>query len=312
MPTLRVVLAPFIGLFVAQRLQGLRNRQSLVVESPLSDDALRAELRRHTIVHLGGQHRGGTTVLLEGLAAHPQIAVHNLSATARRAMEEDHQRKGRRSDGSGSGSGSEATENADVLLKKLHGEGIFLQDVYPKSSLDHQPTFFLRRHVSRFVCAIAPSVEQIVQLRFPSAAADMVLPWVGCTLREGIGGYALSQSSRLEASNALAGEAGALRLFRQWAPHWDLGRPVLVEKSPSNARAIGLLSTMWAGRAASCAFVFISRHPLAQAFAMLTFVEPADVTLHSQLSHYLAVEETIQQDARRHLQSVALLITSSR
>lgn len=299
MPTARaLLLAPLIGVFVGKRLQDLQGRQTLVIESRLSAAELHAELHGHRIVHLGGQHRAGTTLLLEGLAAHSNVAVHDSGATASRSMSEDLEH----------GDGSEAKADAALLTEKLHREGIFLQDVYPVSSLDHPPRFFVRRRVSRMICALMPSFEGFLLQRLPSHVAEALLPWVGCTLREGIGGYAFSNSSRLGASHAVANEAGALRLFRQWVPHWDLRRPVLVEKSPSNARAIGMLSAMWAaGRAASYSFVFISRHPLPQAFAMLAFVEPADVTLHSQLAHYLSIEESIRDDSRRHLSSVALL-----
>jgi hypothetical protein len=307
MPQLRVCLAPVAGLLLAARLASFLNRQSLVVESSLNTEDLRALLRNHTIVHIGGQHRGGTTLLLEGLASSPFIAVHDLRAATADAM--------RLSSVGSAGVGADlaeaarmAGERATLLSSKLHNEGIFLQDVYPKTSLDHQPRFFLRRRVARLACAAVPSLGDAIRRLLPGSLADGLLPWVSCRLAEGIGGYAFSGASRLGGDHPLADEAGALRLFSQWAPHWDMSRPVLLEKSPSNARAIGMLSAMWAAaNAAGARFIFISRHPIAQALAMRAFIEPGDATLTDQLEHWLCVEEAIRDDARTHLRSAALL-----
>lgn len=307
MPRPRDLLAPVAGLLVAARLASLLDRQSLVIESSLGAEELRALLRNHTIVHIGGQHRGGTTLLLEGLASNPSISVHELSSATTEAM--------RLSSVDSAGFGADpaaaaqvAKERASLLSSKLHNEGIFLQDVYPKTSLDHQPRFFLRRRVARLVCAALPSLGDTIRRRLSPPLADGLLPWVSCRLAEGIGGYAFSGASRLGADHPLADKAGALRLFSQWAPHWDMSRPLLLEKSPSNARAIGMLSAMWtAANAAGARFIFISRQPIAQALAMRAFIEPGDATLADQLEHWLCVEEAIRDDARRHLRSVALL-----
>lgn len=208
MPTFRVLLAPVAGLLLASRLAGLLDRQSLVVESGFDAEELQALLRNHTILHVGGQHRGGTTLLHEALATHPSIAAHDLGPATARALGS--------SDSGAPADAAAVEERASILSSKLHNEGIFLQDVYPKTSLDHQPLFFVRRRAARLACAALPGLEALLERALPPALADRALPWASCRLRDGIGGYARSRSSRLGAGHPLATEAGALRLFSQW------------------------------------------------------------------------------------------------
>ena len=81
----------------------------------VSDAAADALVANHTFLHVGGPHRGGTTVLWRALRTHPQI------------------------------SGFADKTGADL------SEGIFLQSVYPKLSLDHPPLFFLKKRHARGV-----------------------------------------------------------------------------------------------------------------------------------------------------------------
>lgn len=176
MPTLRVLLAPIAGVLLASRLAGLLDRQSLVVTSPLLTDELRRVLCNHTIVHIGGQHRGGTTLLLEGVSTHPSISVHELRATAAEAVKQERARRGEPVDGEHAEAMlADADARANLLSTKLHSEGIFLQDVYPKTSLDHQPRFFVRRRVARIACAAWPGLERLLLLLVPLTRAETLL-----------------------------------------------------------------------------------------------------------------------------------------
>ena len=229
MPRPHVFLAPFAGLLVALLFRSPTSR--LVRHAPLSRAEIQAHLSNHTLVHIGGQHRGGTTLLWRALATDPAIAAH----------------------------GGEPTSGPnDADPRELHGEGLFLQDVLPHFGLDHPPLFFAQRRVARLACAVwGQSLEQ--------QAPSWLRPWVACRATEGIGGYALSAASRLGPEHPAASEREGLRLFAQWAAHWELGRPVLLEKSPSNAMSAGALHAMW--RAAGVAegsvrFIFISRYAL--------------------------------------------------
>src|SRR6476659_8784817 len=59
-------------------------------------------------------------------------------------------------------------------------------------------------------------------------------------------------------TEAQASEEKARRLFEEWAPHWDLARPVLLEKSPPNVLKTRFLQALFPGSA----FVVIVRHPI--------------------------------------------------
>jgi hypothetical protein len=55
-----------------------------------------------------------------------------------------------------------------------------------------------------------------------------------------------------------ANEEKARKLFEEWSPHWDLARPVLLEKSPPNLLKTRFLKELFPGSA----FVVIRRHPI--------------------------------------------------
>lgn len=235
-----VLLAPLAGLLVAWLVRSPTSR--LVRYAPLSPAEISSHLDNHTLLHIGGQHRGGTTLLWRALAVDPAIAAHG-------------------------GEPKGGPNDADP--RELHGEGLFLQDVLPHFGLDHPPIFFAKRAVARVACAALP------QPAFEQVAPSWLRPWVACRATEGIGGYALSPAAQLGPEHPLATSSHwVLRLFAQWAAHWDLRRPVLLEKSPSNAVVAGALHQMWIGAGASTVrFVFLTRHPVAQALAMHGFVD---------------------------------------
>ena len=73
----------------------------------------------------------------------------------------------------------------------------------------------------------------------------------------GPGRFALSAAAHLtETSPLLTPEVGP-RLLEQWSPHWDLSRPVLVEKSPPNL----LMTRFLQGAFPDARFVMVVRHP---------------------------------------------------
>ena len=279
MAPLSAFAAPFLGVLVAKMLAAVMNGDKHVRDfcnewqhdAMSCDLALDAHLENHTVVHVGGQHRGGTTLLASAFATHPLIATHGMYDAA-----------------------------ATDAPQHLHGEGLFLQSVYPKLSLDHPPLFFLKKRVLWLGNT----------LLWLFGVSDT---WREdhCRLLEGVGSYALSSHAREMArpGHPLAARAPpARRLFSQWAARWDLSRPILLEKSPSNALAAVMLSGMWAAAGSrGTRFIFITRHPIMQSLAMQPFVD--DLTLRGLVQHWLAVEEGIREGARRGLEerSVAML-----
>jgi hypothetical protein len=59
-------------------------------------------------------------------------------------------------------------------------------------------------------------------------------------------------------TEAQASGEKAAQLFGEWSPHWDLARPVLLEKSPPNLLKTRFLQALFPGSA----FVVIVRHPI--------------------------------------------------
>ena len=238
--------------------------------------AIDANLANHTFLHVGGQHRGGTTLLWRGLAAHPMVS----------AMQSDH-------------ASAAADEHSP---HHLHGEGIFFQSIYPSFSLNHPPKFFWKKRLFRTYCDLQKH-RFTPRQDTPSA----------CRLLEGVGSYALSPEARkmLEQGprHPLVDADTARHLFSQWGPRWDLNAPILLEKSPSNAIMSGVLSGLWAAAATRPAkFIFVSRHPLMHAVSMRSFVD--DLSNHEIVENWLAVETAVQASVRTNLPSGSAALCS--
>jgi hypothetical protein len=74
----------------------------------------------------------------------------------------------------------------------------------------------------------------------------------------GAGRFAFAPAAHLTERSPLArGDAGT-RLYHQWREHWDLSRPVLVEKSPPNLIMTRFLQSLFP----DARFVIVVRHPV--------------------------------------------------
>jgi hypothetical protein len=74
----------------------------------------------------------------------------------------------------------------------------------------------------------------------------------------GPGRFGFAPESHLIEASPLVSEQSARTLFEQWSPHWDLARPILLEKSPPNLLKTRFLQALFPGSA----FVVIVRHPI--------------------------------------------------
>jgi Sulfotransferase family len=74
----------------------------------------------------------------------------------------------------------------------------------------------------------------------------------------GPGRFGFAPESHLTEASPLASGASARKLFEEWSPHWDLSRPLLLEKSPPNLLKTRFLQALFPG----AAFVVIVRHPI--------------------------------------------------
>ena len=117
-----------------------------------------------------------------------------------------------------------------------YGEGAFLQTVLPRFGVG----------------------EEGLRQTFPSAQG----------LSTGLGRYAFAPDAHLTEASRLHTNRSRLRLLSEWGFHWNLSRPVLLEKTPTNMVTSRLLQALLAPAAS---FVFISRHPLAVSLAHLHF-----------------------------------------
>ena len=72
------------------------------------------------------------------------------------------------------------------------------------------------------------------------------------------GRFGFAPEMHLTESSPLVSEQTAERLFGQWSPHWDLSRPLLLEKSPPNLLKTRFLQAVYP----NSAFVVIVRHPI--------------------------------------------------
>jgi hypothetical protein len=74
----------------------------------------------------------------------------------------------------------------------------------------------------------------------------------------GPGRFGFASESHLTESSALASGENASKLFEEWSRHWDLSRPLLLEKSPPNLLKTRFLQELFPGSS----FVVIVRHPI--------------------------------------------------
>jgi len=225
-------------------------------------DGVRAQLRNHTLLHIGGLHRSGTTLLWEALARHPAVGKLEFQPGADRRHAS--------------------------WINKVYNEGIFLQSVYPKFGLDHR-RFVLKKWASQLARKIPFMPESF-------------LAWTH--LREGVGRFALNPDHHLSEVSPLVHEGSQVQLLNQWGIFWDVRRPVLMEKSPSNLVIAPFLHRLWGlGLDRSPArFLFVQRHPIAVALATLRAGgETADdLSVADLVENWLAAEERRAEDERRY------------
>src|SRR5215467_14045119 len=72
------------------------------------------------------------------------------------------------------------------------------------------------------------------------------------------GRFGFAPEMHLTESSPLVSEQNAAALFEEWSPHWDLSRPLLLEKSPPNLLKTRFLQALYPGSS----FVVIVRHPI--------------------------------------------------
>ncbi len=108
----------------------------------------------------------------------------------------------------------------------------------------------------------------------------------------GAGHFAVAEAAHLTEESALATEANARRLFEQWQPHWDLARPVLIEKSPPNLVMTRFLQSLFP----DARFLIVVRHPVVVSLSTMKWV---DDSLETLLEAWFHAHDVFVGDAAR-------------
>ncbi|MEX5730226.1 hypothetical protein Ga0609869_003579 [Rhodovulum iodosum] len=122
-----------------------------------------------------------------------------------------------------------------------------------------------------------------------------VIPRIG-----GVGALAFRKGFHRTEASPLATPEAARQLWQAWAPHWNLEKPVLLEKSPPYITATRLLQYYFP----DAAFVLITRHPFAQAMAISKW--SANRPAFQFVTNWLICHEVFAADSRHLKQSMTI------
>jgi Sulfotransferase family len=107
----------------------------------------------------------------------------------------------------------------------------------------------------------------------------------------GPGRFALRPAAHLtESSPLLTPDTGA-RLLDQWRPHWDLSKPVLLEKSPPNL----IMARFLQAAIPSSHFVMVVRHPAIVSLSTRKWARTR--SLGALLDHWFQAHRLFEEDA---------------
>ena len=120
---------------------------------------------------------------------------------------------------------------------------------------------------------------------------------------EGMGRYAFSPTAHLTEASPLNSNHSRDALLEEWGYHWDLSRPVLLEKTPTNMMTSRLLQALLAPAAS---FVFVTRHPLAVSLAHRRTGCCDELPLGELSAHWLVSHRVLASDLR-HLAAARAL-----
>jgi hypothetical protein len=85
----------------------------------------------------------------------------------------------------------------------------------------------------------------------------------------GVGRFGFDPRAHLTEASPLNTPDNARKLLAEWSPHWDMSKPVLLEKTPSNLLRMRLLAALLP----TSAFIIVTRHPVASALATMKWTE---------------------------------------
>ncbi|HEV8098597.1 MAG TPA: sulfotransferase [Gaiellaceae bacterium] len=104
------------------------------------------------------------------------------------------------------------------------------------------------------------------------------------------GRFGFAPEMHLTESSPLVSEQSAATLFEEWSPHWDLSRPLLLEKSPPNLLKTRFLQALFP----NAAFVVLVRHPIPVSLATARWRRTR--RYHRLLEHWLRCHALFEAD----------------
>jgi hypothetical protein len=124
----------------------------------------------------------------------------------------------------------------------------------------------------------------------------------------GPGRFAFDGAAHLTEASPLVSEQSRNRIWTAWSAHWDLEKPVLVEKSPPNLVRMRFLQALFPSQAYCLAVI---RHPIAVAYAtkrwtqVFRWVSPRasrrlpvlQAGVKTLLRHWISAHERFLEDA---------------
>lgn len=106
----------------------------------------------------------------------------------------------------------------------------------------------------------------------------------------GVGRFGFDPRAHMTETSPLNTDDNARRLISEWHSHWDVTKPVLVEKTPSNLLRMRLLDRL----VQPSYFVVVTRHPIATCLATMKWTEG---NLFSLFYHWVHCHRIARSDA---------------
>jgi hypothetical protein len=110
------------------------------------------------------------------------------------------------------------------------------------------------------------------------------------TVYGGVGRFGFDPRAHLTEASPLNTPDNASRLLLEWSAHWDMTRPMLIEKTPSNLLRMRLLDRLLP----RSFFIIVTRHPVASALATMKWTQG---NIFSLLYHWVHCYRIARMDA---------------
>jgi hypothetical protein len=107
----------------------------------------------------------------------------------------------------------------------------------------------------------------------------------------GAGRFAFSGAAHLTEGSPLATEASRERLLECWGPHWELARPVLVEKSPPNLIMTRFLQALFP----EALQIVVMRHPVVVSLSTRKWAR--ERSLYALMDHWFTAYDLFRLDS---------------